>query len=587
MRTYQHVWLGAVLCLGLLSSNAWGDSSDLVNYSKLRPGFNALQGFLPTATPRDLVIAQQSQTMALWSVAVGAFFSFDLNPLVLLKNGLRISDGSGTVVGNRVQLDFMLAVGFGEWVELGAVFPIVFYQDSSSNLYRIGQNGPIQSIAQGDLSLLPKFSLLHRWYKGKAEDIKSNKYPNGVPDQGWGVAIGMRTNFPSGSIAAFTSDGVFSLNPTVIVDYRWERGHTLTGQLGVFFRPYVQLTDRLDLGPTLTFSAATEVTIVRKIGLMVMGGFYTNFPLTPAVWKGDFRAIPAEILLGIGWYSSFNVAFRVGFNFGADCGLAVPTFRFWISAIWTLPREYKKVDEWKKGEPVKCPEQYKPGDTVSDACPLAYVYKDNDNVEIRTRSKVYFETNQDALSGESSTLLDKVAEVAKVWLKDNPNDVVCADGYTDSKYTNADGVNDMLGVDLNSPRAASVLKVGDEKNLDLSKRRSARVKEYLMGKGIADKNLCARGYGRDRARLFVLDINPDGSIDPDKADKNRRVQFPIFSFSKGEAQRLEKDPNLSPPLIRPSTEKLSVERPAAEPNRGRLRNRRGEVSPKGRDSQAE
>lgn len=579
MKTYQRVWLGVVLCFGLLGTKAWGDASDLVNYKKLRPGFNALQGFLPTAAPRDLVIAPQTQTMALWSVSVGLFFSFDLDPLALLRKGLRLTDGSGTVIGSRVQLDFMLSVGFGEWVELGAVFPLVLYQDSSPNLYRIGQNGPIQSIAQGDFSLLPKFSLVHRWYKEKAEDIKGNKYPSGLPDKGLGVAIGMRTNFPSGSIGGFTSDGVFSLNPTVIVDYRWERGYTLTGQLGVFFRPYVQLTKQLDLGPSLTFSAATEITIVRKLGLMVMGGFYTNFPLDPDVWKGSFRAIPAEILLGIGWYTSVNIALRAGFNFGADCGLAVPTFRFWISAIWTLPKEYKKIDEWKKGEPVKCPDQYKPGDTVSDACPLAYISQDKDNAEIRTRSKVYFETNQDALSGESSTLLDKVAEVAKTWLKSNPSDVICADGYTDSKYTNADGINDMFGLDLTSSRAASVLKLGDEKNLDLSQRRAARVREYLITKGIDAKNLCARGFGRERKYLFVLDINPDGSIDPDKADKNRRVQFPIFSFAKGEAQRLEKDPHLSPVLVRPSSDKLKEERPAPEPTHSRSRLPKGERSP--------
>ena len=52
-----------------------------------------VQNFRPTPGPRDLIIVPQSQPLSHLSGAVGAYFSFSLDPLVLLNSdGQRAAD---------------------------------------------------------------------------------------------------------------------------------------------------------------------------------------------------------------------------------------------------------------------------------------------------------------------------------------------------------------------------------------------------------------------------------------------------------------------------------------------------------------
>ena len=105
-----------------------------------------VQNFRPTPGPRDLVIVPQSQPLAHLSGALGAYFSFALDPLVLLN-----SDGNRSldVVKNRFQLDLMGAMGLGGWFELGVVLPVILYQ-SSGNLEPLGTEGEVRSTVIGD-----------------------------------------------------------------------------------------------------------------------------------------------------------------------------------------------------------------------------------------------------------------------------------------------------------------------------------------------------------------------------------------------------------------------------------------------------
>ena len=100
-----------------------------------------VQNFRPTPGPRDLIIVPQSQPLSHLSGAIGAYFSFSLDPLVLLNSeGQRAAD----VVKNRLELDVMGAIGLSNWLELGLVMPIVLFQESS-NLEVIGEEGEIKS----------------------------------------------------------------------------------------------------------------------------------------------------------------------------------------------------------------------------------------------------------------------------------------------------------------------------------------------------------------------------------------------------------------------------------------------------------
>lgn len=89
------------------------------------------------------------------------------------------------------------------------------------------------------------------------------------------------------------------------------------------------------------------------------------------------------------------------------------------------------------------------------------------NAELREIIKnIYFETNSDKLKIESNSNLDKVVTI----LNKFPEARLIIEGHTDS-----DGADDY--------------------NMDLSQRRANSVKAYLLGKGISESRVAAKGYG--------------------------------------------------------------------------------------------
>ncbi len=114
------------------------------------------------------------------------------------------------------------------------------------------------------------------------------------------------------------------------------------------------------------------------------------------------------------------------------------------------------------------------------------------NGRIDIIDQVYFKLNKDIIEQRSYELLENVAKV----LSAHPEITkVVVEGHTDNQGKPA-------------------------KNLDLSKRRAASVKKYLIGKGVPAARLDAQGYGQER---------PIASNDDEVGRaKNRRVVFTIL-----------------------------------------------------------
>src|SRR5690606_24460307 len=90
--------------------------------------------------------------------------------------------------------------------------------------------------------------------------------------------------------------------------------------------------------------------------------------------------------------------------------------------------------------------------------------------EIRISDKILFETNSAKVLGQSSALLEEIADV----LRRNPNiQLVEIQGHTDNTG-------------------------GREHNQRLSESRAAAVKDYLVRNGIEAGRLTSKGYGQDR-----------------------------------------------------------------------------------------
>ncbi|MCA9544836.1 MAG: OmpA family protein, partial [Myxococcales bacterium] len=177
------------------------------------------------------------------------------------------------------------------------------------------------------------------------------------------------------------------------------------------------------------------------------------------------------------------------------------------------PNEAEDYDGYQDTD--GCPEPDNDGDGIpdrEDKCPN--VPENFDGIEdddgcpeqrkvvisggkIRILDKVYFETNSDIIKVESYGILYQVAET----LRQNPQiKLVEIQGHTDSRGR-------------------------DDYNLDLSNRRAASVRRFLIEKGdIAAKRLESKGYGETQP------VNPADNAEA--WSENRRVEFVILQEDK-------------------------------------------------------
>lgn len=111
--------------------------------------------------------------------------------------------------------------------------------------------------------------------------------------------------------------------------------------------------------------------------------------------------------------------------------------------------------------------------------------------ELKLSDKILFETDSAKILGQSSALLEEVADV----LQKNPNlQQIEIQGHTDNTG-------------------------GREHNQKLSDARAASVRDWLIKAGVSASRLSAKGYGQDRP------IAPN--VTEANRSKNRRVQFII------------------------------------------------------------
>ncbi|WP_223636389.1 Ig-like domain-containing protein [Corallococcus sp. EGB] len=115
--------------------------------------------------------------------------------------------------------------------------------------------------------------------------------------------------------------------------------------------------------------------------------------------------------------------------------------------------------------------------------------------------KVYFATNKDVILPRSFPILKQVAAV----LRANPQvELLRIEGHTDSQGN-------------------------DAANLDLSKRRAASVKAFLIKEGIAGERLESEGFGETKP----VDTNKTAA----GRENNRRVEFNITRMGKVEVEK--------------------------------------------------
>ncbi|WP_244224536.1 adventurous gliding motility protein AgmC [Corallococcus sicarius] len=142
------------------------------------------------------------------------------------------------------------------------------------------------------------------------------------------------------------------------------------------------------------------------------------------------------------------------------------------------------------------------GVTDEDGCPdKGKVKVTVEGERIFILEKVYFATNKDVILPRSFPLLKQVAAV----LRANPQvELLRIEGHTDDQGK-------------------------DTANLDLSKRRAANVRTFLVNEGIAAERLESEGFGETKP----VDTNKTAA----GRENNRRVEFNILKLGKVEIER--------------------------------------------------
>ena len=117
---------------------------------------------------------------------------------------------------------------------------------------------------------------------------------------------------------------------------------------------------------------------------------------------------------------------------------------------------------------------------------------------ITVRINVYYEHDRYRLTPEAETAIDtSLLPLIDLF----PNAIIEIGSHTDSTGS-------------------------DEYNIRLSQRRSESVVRYLVGKGIPEAKLEARGYGESIP--IAPNSNPDGSDNPAGRQLNRRTELKII-----------------------------------------------------------
>jgi outer membrane protein OmpA-like peptidoglycan-associated protein len=522
LKTFVTKWL---LLLGLLCST----QAQALDVQLFRPNFDQQGG----------IVVQNSHTMPKRSFASGVFINWVRNPI---EFGLTNDSRTDTLVGWFATVDLLFAYGVTDDLTVGLDMPF----NLSSNIEPIGTIFQGASSSIGDLNLFAKYRLLKH-----QEDRKI------IP----GIAIIPFVDLPTGDDGVFFGNDKVSGGFKLAMNWRLSDKQDLSFNVGPRFRETDTVLN-LSVGNELLGSIGYNHLIWEKHKLNLAVELFGS--TTFKNFMSEEITSPLEILVGLRkpWMNE-RLQTTFGIGRGGTNGYGSPDARIFAGATYffsgpkqkpdtdsdgikdhrdTCPNEAEDVDQYQDQDGCPDPDNDKDGilDTA-DQCPLEPEVingvKDEDGCPDEGQSKVkiegskfvlldkvYFATNKDEILPKSNDVLNQVVAT----LKANPEITkLRVEGHTDDRGS-------------------------DVWNLDLSKRRAKRVREYLVSQGIDSKRIESEGYGETQP----IDTNTTAA----GRDNNRRVEFNIISQASvtiGESKFT--------PKAQKKLEKVQSEQMAAEP----------------------
>jgi len=417
------------------------------------------------------------------------------------RNTLVAVDGAGNVVtryvSGRLGFDALLSISVARPFAIGLDVPFFVAQSGDANPSFAGL---------GDVRVVPKFQIL--------DDIR---HP-------LGLAIVAEIAAPT-HLGDFAGGARYSpvFTPRLVVDHRFgASGLRLGANAGVAFR---EITSFMNVTSASEF--VYDADIAYRFGGRA-GPFELGFELAGAVGLKtvDTPEIPLEGLPYLRIVPSDQWDIQAGAGIGFVAGFGTPVARAFLGFRFhpvahdrdhdgvpndrdecpDIPEDRDGYQDWDG-----CPEHDSDHDGVPDSmdkCPhekeTINGYKDDDgcpdvgpaqviieNGHIIILRRVTFREGSADITPESYSILNQVALVMRA--------------HPEIRRIRVEGNTDELGT--------------HEYNMTLSRQRAARVRGYLIARGVRPSRLSAVGYGPDRPLVR-------GNTEAAHA-KNRRVEFVV------------------------------------------------------------
>lgn len=283
-------------------------------------------------------------------------FGFTLHvvddPIVVRRN----EELYARLLDDQVKGELSAAVGFGGWVDMGLVMPIVLYQ--KGDLEALGGE-EVSSFALADVRLIPRARVLKPEWAG-----------------GLGAAVLLPVYLPTGDTGSFNGDGGVRFEPRLAVDWSHAVGLTLVGNVGYQVRGRQAARnfvsdDLLRWG--LGAIAPTGLDMLQATAQIFGAASFAQGrdPSDLTIVAPNRRAQPLEAQLGARVLLPSNILLHAGAGFGLSADVGSPDFRLLAGIEWTPHIDRDSDRDGVRNSQDKCPDDAEDRDGFEDedGCP--------------------------------------------------------------------------------------------------------------------------------------------------------------------------------------------------------------------------
>jgi len=509
----------------------------------------AVERYQPSERGSDWFVTDSLDLRGSGRLALGIVGDWAHRPLVIYR-----ADGhpAHAVISDQLNLHLGGTVIIADRLRLAASLPVLAVNNGSAGTLGGVLYSNQSGAAIGDLRLSADVRLLGEY--GGA----------------FTTALGLQAYLPTGSRAAYASDGKARLVPHWLV----------AGDIGPFaYATLVGLNGRFQSDNFAGAPFGSELLLAASAGLrfadkrILVGPELSTSTVVSDSGNGFFKrtTTPAELLFGA-HVRAGDIQLGAGFGPGLTRGLGAPEWRALASLVW--------FPEPKKPAPAPAPITDRDGDGIGDAvdaCPDT-PGEANDDPKLNGCPKPK-DRDGDGILDDDDACPDEAGE---------PSDDPKKNGCPKPKDTDGDGITDDLDACVNDPGPASddpkkngcpkvIVVAGEVKILEriefdnnkatlravsndvlkavadtlkahadikrvqvqghtdnrgarpynqiLSRNRAATVKQWLINAGIDASRLESAGFGQDKP----IDTNETA----EGRQNNRRVQFIILETDSG------------------------------------------------------